>query len=53
MYKNILRSMGYLVDRDLLRRAIAKSRRTVVWSKEERRRTIREAFLEMLRRELL
>lgn len=50
--EDILRSRGYLVDRDLLKRAIKHPHRTV-WSEEERRKTIREAFLEMLRRELI
>ncbi len=51
--EDILRSRGYLVDRELLRRAIVQPHRTVVMGEEERRQLIREAFLEMLRRELL
>ena len=44
--EDILRSRGYLVDRDLLKRVIKHPHRTV-WSEEERRKTIRETFLEM------
>jgi len=51
--EDILRSRGYLVDREFLRRAIVQPHRTVVMGEEERRQLIREAFLEMLRRELL
>ena len=48
--EDILRSRGYLVDRDLLKRAIKHPHRTV-WSEEERRKTIRETFLGDARRE--
>ncbi len=51
--EDILRSRGFQVDRELLRRAIVEPHRTVITGEEERRRLIREAFLEMLRRELL
>ena len=51
--EDILRSRGYLIDRELLRRAIMEPHRTVILGEEERRTLIREAFIEMLRRELL
>ena len=41
------------MDREFLRRAIVQPHRTVVMGEEERRQLIREAFLEMRRRELL
>ncbi|MHA1632202.1 MAG: hypothetical protein ACTSXC_05255 [Candidatus Freyarchaeota archaeon] len=50
--RGIPRSQGYLVDGGLLKRAIRYPHRTV-WNEEERSRTIREAFLEMLRKELM
>jgi len=54
--EDILRSKGYGIDKELLRRAIAKPHRTVcspVNYEEERRTAIRDGFMEMLRKELL
>jgi hypothetical protein len=54
--EDILRSKGYGIDKELLKRAIAKPHRTVcnpVSYEEERKTAIRDSFMEMLRRELL
>ena len=54
--EDILRRKGYGIDKELLRRAIAKPHRTVynpINYEEERRMAIRDGFLEMLRKELL
>lgn len=54
--EDILRSKGYGIDKELLRRAIAKPHRTVcspINYEEERRTAIRDGFMEMLRKELL
>jgi hypothetical protein len=54
--EDILRSKGYGIDKELLRRAIAKPHRTVcnpVNYEEERKTAIRDGFIEMLRKELL
>ena len=53
--EDILRNRGYTVNRELLRRAIhaKEPHRTVIWGEEERRSLIREAFPEMLHREIL
>ena len=54
--EDILRNKGYSIDRDLLRKAIAKPHRTVCNPKnyeEERKTAIRDGFMEMLRKELL
>ena len=54
--EDILRSKGYAIDKELLRRAIAKPHRTVcspINYEEERRTAIRDGFMEMLRKELL
>lgn len=54
--EDILRSKGYRIDKELLRRAIMKPHRTVcspVNYEKERRTTIRDAFMEMMRKEFL
>jgi len=54
--EDILRSKGYGIDKELLKRAIAKPHRTVcnpLSYEEERRTAIRDGFMEMLRKELL
>ena len=54
--KDILRSKGYGIDKELLKRAIAKPHRTVcnpLSYEEERKTAIRDSFMEMLRKELL
>ncbi|MFH0897655.1 MAG: hypothetical protein V1850_06390, partial [Candidatus Bathyarchaeota archaeon] len=54
--EDILRNKGYGIDKELLRRAIAKPHRTVcnpLSYEEERRTAIRDGFMEMLRKELL
>ena len=55
LIEELLRARGYLVDRDLLMRAVSVPHRTVVSRdgfEEDRRRMLRDAFLEMLRTEL-
>jgi len=49
--EDILKSRNYFVNRELLRKAIVKPHRTVF--AEDRKALIREAFMEMLRKELL
>lgn len=54
--EDLLRSKGYSIDKELLRKAIAKPHRIVCGSvnyEEERRTIIRDKFMEMLRREFL
>jgi hypothetical protein len=54
--EDLLRSKGYGIDKELLKRAIAKPHRTVcnpVSHEEERRTAIRDTFMEMLRKEFL
>jgi integrase len=54
--EDILRSKGYAINRELLRKAIVLAHRTVcspVNYEEERRTVIRDKFMEMLRKELL
>lgn len=54
--EDILKGKGYDIDRELLRRAIAKPHRTVsnpMSLEEERRSAIRDGFMEMLRKDLL
>jgi len=54
--EDILRSKGYGIDKELLRRAIVKPHRTVcepIDYDQERRVIIRDKFMEMLRTELL
>jgi integrase len=54
--EDILKSKGCGIDKELLRRAIAKPHRTVcspINYEEERRTAIRDGFMEMLRKELL
>ena len=54
--EDILRSKGYGIDKELLRRAIVKPHRTVCSPtnyEEERRTAIRDKFMEMLRKEFL
>ncbi len=54
--EDILRSKGYHTDKELLRKAIMKPHRTVCSPlnyEEERRTDIRDAFMEMMRKEFL
>jgi integrase len=54
--EDILRSKGYGIDKELLRRAIAKPHRTIcspINYQEERKTAIRDGFMEMLRKELI
>jgi len=54
--EDILRSKGYGIDKELLKRAIAKPHRTIcspMSYEEERKTAIRDSFMEMLRKELL
>ena len=53
--EDVLREKGYDVDRELLRKAIAKPHRTVCGPslEEERKSAIRSGFIEMLREEFL
>jgi len=54
--EELLKAKGYRVDRELLRRAILKPHRTRLTREqleEERKHLIREAFIEMLRKDLL
>ena len=54
--EDILRSKGYHTDKELLKRAIMKPHRTFcspVNYEKERRTTIRDAFMEMMRKEFL
>ncbi len=54
--EDILKGKGYDIDRELLRRAIAKPHRTVCSQmsiEEERKSAIRSGFIEMLREEFL
>jgi hypothetical protein len=55
LIEELVRAREYLVDRDLLMRAVSAPHRTVVTQdgfEEGRRRMLRDAFLEMLRTEL-
>ena len=55
LIEELLRAREYLVDRDMLMRAVSVPHRTVVSRdgfEEDRRRMLRDAFLEMLRMEL-
>jgi len=52
--EEMLRAKGYLVDKDLLMRAVSKPHRTVVTAdmvEEDRKTMLRDAFMEMLREE--
>ena len=54
--EDVLRSKGYRTDKELLRKAIMTPHRTVcspVNYEEERRTDIRDAFMEMMRKEFL
>jgi len=54
--EDVLRNKGYSVDKESLRRAIARPHRTIcnpLSHEDERRRAIRDGFMEMLRKELL
>ena len=54
--EDVLKSKGYSIDRQLLRRAIIEPHRTIVGPKdyrEERKTIIRDEFMKMLRKELL
>jgi integrase len=51
--EDLVKGKGGQVDRDLLRKAITQPHRTVVWSEEERRRSIREDFMKLLKDELM
>ena len=54
--EDLLRSKGYGIDKELLRKAIVKPHRTVcgpISYEEERRTAIRNKFIEMLRKEFL
>jgi len=54
--EDVLKSKGYSIDRQLLRRAIIEPHRTSVGPKdyrEERKTVIRDEFMKMLRKELL
>ena len=51
--EEMLRAKGYLVDKDLLMRAVSKPHRTVVTgaTEEDRKAMLRNAFIEMLKEE--
>jgi len=54
--EDVIRSKGYSIDAELLRRAIVKPHRTVyspLGYEEERRTAIRNTFMEMLKKEFL
>ena len=54
--EDVLKSKGYSIDRELLRRAMIEPHRTIVGPKdyrEERKTIIRDEFMRMLRKELL
>jgi hypothetical protein len=55
LIEELVRAREYLVDRDLLMRAVSMPHRTVVTPEgleEDRRHVLRSAFLEMLKEEL-
>jgi integrase len=54
--EELLRSKGYSIDREMFRKAVVKPHRTIIDPasyEEERRATIHNRFLEMLRKEFL
>ena len=54
--EDLLRSKGYSIDREQLKRVIVKPHRTIcspVNYEVERRTAIRDGFMEMLRKEFL